>query len=178
MWPASLWSFWFTCMGGSGAGAAWVCGGAACRVQPQSALENAGGDADDAGRGRRDGSPALLRLAPARRGGIGTALALGRADLLGGRRRPFSWPLAAGPGRIRADRDSGCDLASGLSAGRIDFFAGFPLARQVPLAGLAANRGGDRWSAGPGDRLSRGTSLAHPDGPDAWLGSLDRARVR
>ena len=23
----------------------------------------------------------------------------------------------------------------------------------------------------------RGTSLAHPDGPDAWLGSLDRARV-
>ena len=112
-----------------------------------------------------------------RRGGIGTALALGWSGLLGGRRRPFSWPLAAGPGRIRADRDPGCDLASGLSAGRIDFTAGFPLTRQVPLAGLVANRGGDRWSAGPGDRLDRGTSLAHPDGPDAWLGSLDRARV-
>ena len=39
---------------------------------------------------------------------IGAALALGWADLLGGRRRPVSWPLAAVPGGIRADRDSDC----------------------------------------------------------------------
>ena len=44
--------------------------------------------------GAMRGALLLLRLAPARRGGIGTRLALGWPRLLGGRRRPFSWPLA------------------------------------------------------------------------------------
>src|SRR5271165_2232519 len=78
-------------------------GGAACRVQPQSALENAGGDADDAGRGRRDGSPALLRLAPARRGGIGTALALAIAFIV------------ALPWHIRMVQTHGWEALTGLA---------------------------------------------------------------
>ena len=79
---------------------------------------------------------ALLRLASAVVGGLGPALALGRPGLLGGGRRPVAGPVAAGPGRIRPDRDPRRDPPSALPPGRRISRPGSPTSRQAVVAGL------------------------------------------